>query len=159
MTRKPRVYIDTSVWNFYFAEDVPERRQITRELFDQILHGDYEPYVSLLVLTEVQAAPEPRRSQLEGLIQKVGPGLLQPNEEALELVDQYLAQGTVPEKYSDDAVHIAVAVANSMDILLSWNFAHIVKAKTRRIVSATSKLLGYKEIEICSPEEVIYDAS
>lgn len=42
-------------------------------------------------------------------------------------------------------------------MLLSWNFKHIVKVKTRRMVAATTRLAGYKEIEIWTPEEVIDD--
>jgi predicted nucleic acid-binding protein len=160
--RTPRIYLDTSVWNFVLVEDVPERherRELTRQLFDQIRDGDYEPYISVVVLDEMAAAPEPRRSELYDLVDELSPVVLELTPEVLALSKEYIQQGTIPAKYGNDALHIAVAVTNDLDLLLSWNFAHIVKLKTRRVVSATSRLLGYKEIEICSPEEVVDDAS
>lgn len=157
--KKPRVYLDTSIWSFYFADDSPERRDLTRELFDDFRQHRYEPCISAVVLEEIDAAPEPLRTKLNALLDEITPTVLQIGEAALDLSRQYIQQGTIPQKYDDDALHIAVAVANNMDLLLSWNFAHIVKLRTRRVVSATSKLLGYKEIEICSPEEVVDNAS
>jgi len=158
--RTPRVYLDTSVWNFHLAEDVPERRErreLTRELFDRIRDGDYEPHISVVVIDEIAAASEPKRSELYGLVDDISPVVLELTPEVLALSREYIQQGTIPAKHSNDALHIAVAVINDLDLLLSWNFAHIVKLKTRRVVSATSRLLGYKEIEICSPEEVVVD--
>lgn len=52
-------------------------------------------------------------------------------------------------------MHISVAIVNNLDILISWNFQHIVKVKTRVEVNAVSRLMNYHEIEICSPEEVV----
>ena len=54
-------------------------------------------------------------------------------------------------KHIEDAVHIAVATINSLDILVSWNFEHIVKLKTKREVNAVNVLLGYDPIEIIEP--------
>ena len=44
---------------------------------------------------------------------------------------------------------------NGLEVIVSWNFEHIVKLKTRVMVNGINRLLGYHEIEICSPEEVI----
>jgi len=69
-------------------------------------------------------------------------------------VQTYCSHG-FRKKYRDDALHIAVAVVNDLDVVVSWNFKHIVKLKTRMEANGINKMLGYKEIEICSPEEVI----
>jgi len=53
------------------------------------------------------------------------------------------------------ALHIAMAVINGIEAIISWNFEHIVKLKTRIMVNGINRLLGYHEIEICSPEEVV----
>ena len=55
----------------------------------------------------------------------------------------------------DDALHIAVASVNNLDVIVNWNFTHIVKLKTRREVAVINTLMGYKPIEICSPQEVV----
>ena len=74
---------------------------------------------------------------------------------AQELSRKYIAQGIIPEKYEDDAFHIAIASVNDIDVILSWNFEHIVKLKTKRETVAINLLMGYKEIDIYSPLEVV----
>ena len=156
-TRPLRVYIETTVWNFPFADDAPERRDITRRFFEEVRAGRYEVYISTTVAEEIGRAPEPRRSQLQSLVDEIAPAVLEPSEEALALAREYIASGAVPESHRNDATHIAVAVLENMDLLVSWNFQHIVRVSTRRVVSATSRMAGYREIEICTPEEVIDD--
>lgn len=90
------------------------------------------------------------------MIKKYSPQLLTVDEEVEELADRYIKERIIPKKYRDDARHIAVAVVYDLDIIVSWNFRHIVKVKTRMEVNGINKLLGYREIEICSPEEVIW---
>lgn len=60
----------------------------------------------------------------------------------------------IPAKYEDDAFHIAIATVNNMDAIISWNFKHIVKLKTKKEVAGLNLLMGYKEIDIYSPLEV-----
>jgi len=52
-------------------------------------------------------------------------------------------------------LHIAIASANNLDVIVSWNFNHMVKLKTKQGVIAVNSLLGYKSIEIITPEEVV----
>ena len=58
----------------------------------------------------------------------------------------------MPQKYQDDALHIALATYNEADAAISWNFKHMVKLKTIRGVNGINKLLGYKELEILTPK-------
>ena len=88
-------------------------------------------------------------------MREINPLLLTANQEAMELSERYVNEGIIPERYKSDALHIAIAVSNDIDAIVSWNFNHIVKLKTRIMVNGINKLLGYHEIEICSPEEVI----
>ena len=74
--------------------------------------------------------------------------------DALELAEQYVRSGVIPEKYRDDAFHIAIACTNGLQYLLSWNFEHIVKLKTKRIVNLINLTSGYREIEIVTPGEL-----
>ena len=92
---------------------------------------------------------------MEGLIRDTNPFLLEIDLETEELAERYISEGIIPEKYRSDAIHIAAAVINGIDVIVSWNFEHIVKLKTRVMVDGVNKLLGYHEIEICSPEEVV----
>ncbi len=81
--------------------------------------------------------------------------LLEVDIEAEELAERYIREGIIPIRYRSDALHIAVAVINGIEAIVSWNFEHIVKLKTRVMVNGVNRLLGYHEIEICSPEEVV----
>lgn len=73
------------------------------------------------------------------------------SSEIMLLAERYVSEGIIPVKHIEDAVHIAVATVNSLDILVSWNFEHIVKLKTKRQVNAVNILLGYNPIEIIEP--------
>lgn len=67
------------------------------------------------------------------------------------LAEEYVTRGIFPVRYIEDAVHIAVASLNSLDVLISWNFEHIVKLKTKREVNVVNVLLGYDQLEIVEP--------
>jgi len=153
--KKIRCYLDTSVLNFFFAEDDIVRRNVTIKFFDQLHIIADQVYISDEVIREVRASSEPRRSQLEKLIEDLDPILLEVNNEVNELSNRYIKEGIIPERFESDAIHIAIASVNGIDVVISWNFKHIVKLKTRVMVNSVNRLMDYREIEICSPEEVI----
>ena len=68
---------------------------------------------------------------------------------------RYIKEGIIPVKYQDDAFHIAIATVNNMDAILSWNFQHIVKLKTKREVVGINLIMGYRPIDIYTPWEVV----
>ena len=76
------------------------------------------------------------------------------NNEAEQLANIYVEQGIIPAKYRTDGVHIAVAAVNDLDMIISMNFQHIVKRKTRIGTGNINALNGYRTIEICTPMEV-----
>jgi len=73
----------------------------------------------------------------------------------IELAKEYVKYGAVPESYPEDAYHIAVAVLNEMDYLLSWNFRHIVRRRTKDVVRMVNTLRKLKQIEIITPGELL----
>lgn len=66
---------------------------------------------------------------------------------------EYVQYGAVPSGYSEDASHIAITVVNEIDYLLSWNFRHIVRRRTKDIVRMVNTLNSLKQIEIMTPAE------
>ena len=66
--RKLKLYLDTSVWSFFFADDAPEKRDVTKDFFDLVRQGQYEVFISGVVVKEINDAPEPKRTQLGELI-------------------------------------------------------------------------------------------
>lgn len=153
--KKIKYYLDTTIFNFVFAEGDAEKKDITLKLFKELPLIAEDVYISDEVIREISRADEPRKSQLEGLLRETNPLLLTVDIEAEELAERYIKEGIIPVRYRSDALHIAVAVINGIEAIVSWNFEHIVKLKTRVMVNGVNRLLGYHEIEICSPEEVV----
>ncbi len=152
--RPLRYYVETSVWNFLLELQRPEHRQVTERFFQEFGKAG-SLAISDIVLQEIQRAPEARRAALRGVIERHHPELLRLSEEAEELADRYVAAGLIPAKYRNDALHLAIAVIHEFDVVVSWNFEHMVKLKTRLGVNGMNKMLGYRDIEIVSPEEVV----
>ena len=71
------------------------------------------------------------------------------------LAERYVQEKIIPLKHMDDALHIAIASVHNLDVIASWNFEHLVKMKTRREVQAVNALMGYRGVEICSPQEIM----
>jgi predicted nucleic acid-binding protein len=155
MGRKLKLYFDTSIFNFAFAEDALDKMSVTLKLIEEVKAGKYDVYISQIVLREIGEALEKKAGKLINLINDIQPLELEFNAECYELASEYIKRGIIPKKYEDDAFHIAVASVNDLDALISWNFQHIVKLKTKKEVVGTNLLMGYKEIEIYSPMEVV----
>src|SRR3989344_9123177 len=142
-----KLYVETSVLNFLFHKDSPEKKKITNIFFKEKLTG-HEIYISDMVLEEIEKSPEPRKSELKSIITKKKLKALKLTNEAKELAKEYVKNGFIPERYSTDALHIAIAVVNKMDGLVSWNMQHIVKLKTIVGVNEINRERGYPEIII-----------
>jgi predicted nucleic acid-binding protein len=141
--------------NYAFATHIPEHREASVALLDKARAGRVHGYISDVVLGEVARAPAQKRAELENLISASNLGILDTTERAVHLAQKYIDEGIFPGRYVNDALHVAVAVVNNLDCVISWNFRHIVRPTTRRRVNAANRLLGYPEIEIASPEEVL----
>ena len=76
------------------------------------------------------------------------------NDEVKALAGRYIKEGLIPSKHGEDAIHIAIAAVYNLDAIVSWNFEHMIKRKTKHGVLGVNELLGYKVIEIITPMEV-----
>jgi len=83
--RKFKLYLDTSVWNFYYADDAPEKKNKTLKFFEEIKKGMYEIYISELVIAEMDEADEEKRTKLKNLIDEYQPFELRANTDVEEL--------------------------------------------------------------------------
>ena len=152
--RKPKVYLETTLFNFYIDEG-REAHADTVKLFKEIAAGKYEAYTSGTVIEELAKASSEKYENMFSLIGEYSIMVLSVSEEAEKLADIYVAEGIIPHKYRTDGVHIAVATANELDMIISMNFQHIVKRKTILTTSKINNLHGYRAIEIYSPMEVV----
>ena len=155
--RVPKVYLETTVFNFYFANDAPDKKQDTLKLFEEIKEGKYKPYTSNTVLVELAKDSDPKRTQMLALIETYNVEVLPVHADEKRLASVYVAEGIIREKYATDALHIASTTVNDLDFIVSYNFKHIVKRKTIMMTESVNLREGYKRIGIFSPTEVIED--
>jgi predicted nucleic acid-binding protein len=149
-----KIYLETSVINFLFAKDAPEKMRITQEFFNVI--SDYDIFISDIVLLEIEQAPEEKKKSLMNVIKKNKIKALESTNEAEKLADIYVNEGIIPKKYYNDALHIAIATKYNMDAIVSWNLTHIVRFKTKFKVKDINNKLNEKDVIICTPEEMVY---
>jgi len=130
---KPKIYLETTIFNFPFADDAPELRADTIKLFEEIKIGKYEPYTSIYVLDELENTVQiDKLEKMKGLIQSCNITIIPASKEAERLAAIYLAEGAIKKKYVTDAYHIAITTVYQLDFIVSLNFQHIVKQKTIR---------------------------
>ena len=110
--------------------------------------------ISDLTIQEIAGAPASVRQHLEE-IPTAHQIQICLTEEAKELADAYLAHGVVGPGSLADALHVALATVSGVDVLVSWNFKHIVNFGRIRLFNAVN-LKGYGLIEIRTPREVLH---
>ena len=150
-SKRLTLYVDTSVIGGYF--DIEFEKE-TRILFDNIESQKYDIMYSSVTEDELLNAPE----QVKNLLGTIPNFLIKRvslTEEAVKLADTYISEGVVGKTSRDDCFHIALATINKADILVSWNFKHIVNIFRIRGYNAVNLKLGYSQIDIRSPKEII----
>lgn len=147
-----RIYVDTSVIGGCLDA---EFSVWSETLFEEFLAGLKIPLISDITLQELESAP----IEVRALIDKIGSQIeyVYFNEEAQKLALTYMDEKIVTEKYLLDAQHIALASVERADVLVSWNFKHIVNLNRIRLYNSVNLKLGYPLIDIRSPREVLYE--
>ena len=136
-------------------EDAPERMKDTLALWEQFKLGKYDIYLSQITLNELGECPEPKKTVLYEHLNKIDFTKLEVTAETIKVANQIIDMGILTPKSFDDCQHIAVAVVNECDCIISWNFKHIVNIRTIRGVRAVTHLEGYKDIEIMNPSVLL----
>ncbi len=150
MRRLIRVYADTSVFGGAYDEEFDTA---SLAFFQEVCEGKRRLVVSDIVRREIAAAPEPVRFLFDERLADAEIAAVTP--EALQLRQAYLQAGILTPKWMDDALHVAVATVANCDVIVSWNFKHIVHYQKIPLFNAVNALEGYNSIWIHSPQEVI----
>jgi len=153
--KKLKIYLDTSVISHLDAPDTPEKQEDTRRLWVAIQAGEYEVYTSPVVVLELSNCTEPKLSFLFEQLRTIEHTELPESEEVLDLAAQYLKAGILPPNSARDRQHIAYACIYNCDMLVSWNFKHLVNYTTMSGVKGVNALAGYREMPILSPTMLI----
>ncbi len=146
-----RIYVDTSVVGGYFDE---EFAVATKQFFEKVESLDFTLVVSDILRAELLGAPDQVRNFLNKFtgrqIEEVSR-----DKKALELADLYIAEKVVGATSLADCQHIATATLNKVDVLVSWNFKHIVNLKRIRGYNSVNLKNGYAMLEIRTPKEIL----
>jgi len=159
---KPRIYLETTLFNYYFLTDVKREKEIlsTKVLFNKISKNIFDGFVSAITIQELEQCNDiiKKKNMIELIEKHEINRLILPDYSILEkLADKYITAGAIPLTKKTDALHIATATIGEMDILISWNCDHIVRFKTQQIVKAINVSEGFTDISINTPEEVIHN--
>lgn len=149
-----RVYVDTSVFGGTQDQefDGPSRR-----FFERVATGRYTVLVSRTTTTELEDSPPAVREVLASLppacVEHVPLG-----PEVDSLADAYISAGVLGPAGRADAMHVAAATIAEADLIVSWNFRHIVRYDRIRKFNGVNAIEGYRVLDIRSPLEIDYDA-
>jgi hypothetical protein len=150
---RARIYTDTSVLGG--CED-DEFRVSSLRLLDAFQRGELTLVLSELTIRELEGAPDAVRTALARV-----PGehieALALSPEAEDLASAYIADGAIGARMQADALHIALATVARVDVLVSWNFKHIVNLKRIHAYNSVNLKRGYPLLEIRAPREVLGD--
>ncbi len=148
---KSRIYIDTSVIGGCFDKEFQEW---SNKLFDDFRKGKSIAVISDITIDELSFARTEVRNQLDTLPTESKEYVLHDNQSE-ELADRYIKGGAVTKSFHEDALHIAIATINRVDVLVSWNFKHIVNLNRIRKYNAVNLMNGYPMLEIRNPREIL----
>ena len=154
---KPSVYIETSVVSYLTARPsrdvvVAAYQEITREWWSEARER-FDLFASELVVAEAGAGDrDAARARLESI---QGIKLLNATTDAEELARALIDLGAVPREAVEDAAHIAIAVTNGIDYLVTWNFRHIANATMRSRIEDVCRGAGFDPPIICTPNELM----
>ncbi|MDD4969606.1 MAG: PIN domain-containing protein [Paludibacter sp.] len=148
---RQRFYFDTSVFGGVFDKEFEE---VTLQLFERVKLEEIICVFSDLTETELVNAPENVRDYFKSLPNE-STERAEVNDEILTLASKYIEEKVVGLTSFDDCVHIATATICKVDILVSWNFKHIVNVYRIRGYNSINLRMNYPTLEIRSPKEII----
>lgn len=149
--KKQRLYLDTSVFGGLHDEEFEE---FTKPLFERIKNSEFEIIYSNVTEQELENAPE-RIKATTKLLPEDSTEFVKSDIETANLAKKYIEEGVVGATSYADCLHIALATKHNANILVSWNFKHIVNVLRIMGYNSVNTAEGYKPIDIRSPRELL----
>lgn len=125
------------------------------QLWERFKKQQYEVYISDIVINEISDCTEEKLNILMDYLDQIEYHLIATNENTVGLAEKFIDFGILKQKSFDDCQHIASAILAGCDIIISWNFKHIVNIKTIRGVKVITTLEGYKDLLIFPPSVLL----
>ena len=143
--KKLKIYLDTSVISYLDQQDAPEKMADTLKFWEKLQTEEFDVFISPVVIEELKRCDTKKYSYLQEYLNKVSISSLPKNDEIESLARLYIKNGILTEKSADDCLHIAYACVHNCDMIVSWNFKHIVNYKTIsgvKSVNAVGRIQG-----------------
>jgi len=153
----PRAYIESSVPSYYVARPSRQiallaKQQATRDWWDGGC-SELDLVTSLETLDEIARGEADKALERVGLVSSLA--VLETTDAAIDLAEDLVRAGIVPEMASSDAVHIAVASVHAVEFLVTWNFKHIANPFLRVRIRERVIAHGFRMPTMCSPQELL----
>lgn len=161
--KKTKIYLDTSVINFLFAEDAPEKKEITISFFDNVIStGIYDVFISRFVIEEIlKTEDENKKNQLLDTIKDYPVDIINTDDAETEidsLSEIYIEKKVIPASKKMDALHVATCVLLEIDFLVSWNYKHLANVNREKKILLINQSLNYNyPFRIVTPENLFDD--
>ena len=154
---KPKAYIETTVVSYLTARPsrdvvIAGHQQVTRDWWRSAADR-FELVASELVINEASAGDADAAGDRLAVLRSLT--LLDATDEAAEMARQLIESGAIPEKAAEDAAHIAIAVTNGVEYMVTWNCRHIANATMRARIESVCRDVGYEPAIICTPDELM----
>ena len=149
-------YVETSVWGMIPKGQPLEMRRATLQFLRRSPNPNY--FVSPVVLREIGVCPQKARLQIMAVLKATSPMLLEVLRECEELARFYVDSRILPARKIEDALHVAIATINKMDVLVSWNHRHMANVRKAEQYQAANLICGYRTTPlILTPIEVLHE--
>ena len=127
----------------------------TIKVWDILKTGQYDILISDLVLAELNECKEPKRSILKKYLSQINYKRVKISKENEELANEIVEQGILNKKSFDDCLHIASAILSDCNIILSWNFKHMVNVNTINGIRRITFAKRFNSIDIYAPYVIL----
>ncbi len=153
---RPKVYLETTIPSYLSAWPsrdlvIAAHQQITHEWWEN--RDRFDLFTSQIVWQEVSSGDKEAMARRMEFVESIP--VLELNSEASALAQELVRRRALPRQAAVDALHVAIAVMNGMDYLLTWNCTHIANAVIRGKIEHVCRSKGYEPPIICTPEELL----
>ncbi len=152
---KLKLYLETTTFNWFFDERKGHEDVV--RLFEAVKAGQFAGYTSHYVTDELDKAEEPKRTNMLHLIDEYGIIELDSKPEVVVLAKEYINAGAVPKSQSFDSLHVAFASVHRLNVIVSYNFHHINRNKTKTLIPLINAKHGFLEMLMFLTAEEVFD--
>ena len=153
--RKPKIYLDTSVISHLEQQDAPEKMSDTLAFWKDIEQGKYDVYLSDVTIDEFNRCRPEKLNNLLSYLENIKYTTIRRDNEIDALANHIISLGILTIKSLYDSRHIASALVAGCELIISWNFKHMVNPKIVKGIRAVSILDGYGDVIIVSPPSML----